>query len=52
MKEADVVFAKDELIDYCQQNGYNYIIYKDFADVLHTIKKFEREGVLQISELK
>jgi len=46
VKEADIIFAKDELIDYCRENGYNFIVFNNFRDVLITLKSFERDGIL------
>ena len=45
VKEADITFAKDELIDFCRENGYNYIVYRNFRDVLIILKSFEKEGI-------
>ena len=50
VKEADIIFAKDELIDYCRQNGYDYVVYQNFADVLRILKKFEKEGAVPVPE--
>ena len=35
---ADIVFAKDELQTYCQQDNISYYLYNDFHDVLARLK--------------
>ncbi|NOY77656.1 MAG: MtnX-like HAD-IB family phosphatase [Calditrichaeota bacterium] len=44
VKEADIIFAKDELIDYCQQNHYDYIRYRNFRDVQHALHALKKEN--------
>ncbi len=41
--EADIVFAKDELISFCQENNLNFIAYQNFADVLKSLKALEKQ---------
>lgn len=34
-KEADTIFAKDGLADYCDESGIAYLPFLDFSDVIH-----------------
>jgi 2,3-diketo-5-methylthio-1-phosphopentane phosphatase len=43
--EADVVFAKDELIDFCRENGLNFVPYRNFEEVLQKLKNLEKEKI-------
>ncbi len=45
VKEADIIFAKDELIDYCRENNYDYIAYRNFRDVLLALKSLKNEDI-------
>jgi 2,3-diketo-5-methylthio-1-phosphopentane phosphatase len=36
---ADIVFAKDELQSYCQQENISYFLYSSFADVVDRLKQ-------------
>ncbi|MFQ6113854.1 MAG: MtnX-like HAD-IB family phosphatase [bacterium] len=38
-READVVFAKRDLLEFCRQNQISYFEFKDFRDVLNKLKK-------------
>ena len=35
--KADTLYAKTSLIDYCEQNGINYISYNTFADIKNSL---------------
>ena len=35
--EADLVFAKNELADYCQENGIKALKFNNFADICSQI---------------
>lgn len=43
IKEADLVFAKGDLLEYCQQNSLEAFSYENFHDVLEKLKFLERE---------
>lgn len=34
----DLLFAKDKLAEYCQQNNIDYVAYNSFAEVLEVVK--------------
>jgi len=38
VREADLIFAKPELAEYCQQHGIPYIPFQSFKDVLEEIR--------------
>jgi len=38
-READVLFARDGLLEYCRKEGLRCIPYEDFGDVLSVLKK-------------
>ena len=36
---ADIVFAKDELLSYCQQENISYFEYQSFSDITKRLQK-------------
>jgi 2-hydroxy-3-keto-5-methylthiopentenyl-1-phosphate phosphatase len=38
-READVLFARDGLLEYCRREGLQCFPYDDFGDVLSVLKK-------------
>ena len=44
--KADVVFAKGSLVNYCVQQGIDYLPFQSFADVLAKVRKWPQEGPL------
>ena len=36
---ADLVFAKDELVDYCERDGVPFIPWRDFSDIRGTLEQ-------------
>ncbi|KAA3619892.1 MAG: hypothetical protein DWQ05_03985 [Calditrichaeota bacterium] len=38
-EEADIVFAKDDLLQYCQNQNLTYTSFENFADVIESCKK-------------
>jgi len=41
---ADVVFAKDDLLKYCEENNVTYFRFNDFSDVLTKFRKIVEAG--------
>ena len=41
-KYADAVFAKDELLTYCQDENISYYEYRTFADIVQRLEKLQR----------
>ncbi len=39
--EADIIFAKDDLVQFCRENGLNFIEYRHFDDVLKSLRALE-----------
>jgi len=37
LEEADFVFAKDSLADYCNEHGLQYTSFKDFSDIIDNL---------------
>jgi 2-hydroxy-3-keto-5-methylthiopentenyl-1-phosphate phosphatase len=44
---ADIVFAKDSLQTYCQEQNISYLLYDSFADVVDRLKEFEKKKRLR-----
>lgn len=38
-READVVFARKELIDYCREHDIDYLTFSDFEDILRLCRE-------------
>jgi len=47
---ADIVFAKDDLAEYCLKEGWDFILFSDFSEALEKIKRMMNEE--QASSLK
>jgi 2,3-diketo-5-methylthio-1-phosphopentane phosphatase len=41
--ESDIIFAKDDLKLYCQQNDLNFYEYENFKDVLKNLKEIDEK---------
>lgn len=39
LQEADTVFAKEALADYCKKSKIDYIFYQDFSDILNWLRQ-------------
>lgn len=39
--EADFIFAKDDLLDFCKKHDLNFYEYADFKDILEKLKELE-----------
>ena len=44
-EEADIIFAKRDLLKYCQDNHLQYFEFRDFGDVVRTLKKILRSEI-------
>ena len=38
IRNADILFARGDLTEYCRENGMTYIMYKDFYDILRYLE--------------
>ncbi len=49
LPEADLIFAKNYLAEYCQQEGIDYFPFTDFTDVEANINKLLSNGLVNLS---
>ena len=42
LPQADIIFARGDLLDYCRANKIPAFAYKDFYDILRRIKNSDR----------
>lgn len=47
VKYADVIFAKDELLKYCEENNITYFPFANFGDVIEKLNKILGNGKLK-----